>query len=89
MSPSYFDPDYLERRRQYLRGDGPDIPDLWFIEERTDLRQWLAGRGWAVTSIEALNLMERHDRPPDGDLKDLAPRSVFIEGRLNISRGLG
>ena len=89
LSPSFFDPEYLERRRQYLRGDGPDIPDLWFIEERTDLKTWLAGRGWAVTSIEAPKLMERHDRRPAPELEDLAPRSVLIEGRLNISRGLG
>jgi methyltransferase (TIGR00027 family) len=90
LSPSYFDPDYLERRRQYLRGvqedTAPDIPDLWFIEERTDLRQWLTERGWAVTAIEALNLMQRYDRPPDGDLKDVAPRGVFIEGRLHTPR---
>jgi methyltransferase (TIGR00027 family) len=100
LSPSYFDPDYLERRRRYLRGapdeadqtdqtgdaNGPDIPDLWFIEERTDLRQWLTERGWAVTAIEALNLMQRYDRPPDSDVKDLAPRSVFIEGRLHTTR---
>jgi methyltransferase (TIGR00027 family) len=97
LSPSYFDPDYLERRRQYLRGapdnaeqsgdtTEPDIPELWFIEERTDLRQWLTERGWAVTAIEALNLMQRYDRPPDSDVKDLAPRSVFIEGRLHTTR---
>jgi methyltransferase (TIGR00027 family) len=97
LSPNYFDPDYLERRRRYLRGtpddaeqtrytDEPDIPELWFIEERTDLRQWLTERGWAVTAIEALNLMQRYDRPPDSDLKDLAPRSVFIEGRLHTTR---
>jgi methyltransferase (TIGR00027 family) len=97
LSPSYFDPDYLERRRQYLRGapdnaeqsgdtTEPDIPELWFIEERTALRQWLTERGWAVTAIEALNLMQRYDRPPDSDVKDLAPRSVFIEGRLHTTR---
>src|SRR5580693_8274065 len=97
LSPSFFDPAYLERRRQYLRGvqddaeqtsdaSAPDIPDLWFIEERTDLRQWLTERGWAVTAIEALNLMQRYDRPPDDGLKDLAPRSVFIEGRLHTAR---
>jgi methyltransferase (TIGR00027 family) len=89
-SPSFFDPDYLERRREYLRGvqedTAPDIPDLWFIEERTDLGHWLTERGWAVTAIEALNLMQRYDRPPDGDLKDVAPRSVFIEGRLHTVR---
>jgi methyltransferase (TIGR00027 family) len=92
LSPSFFDSDYLERRRQYLSGfrggdaNAPDVPDLWFIEERTDLRHWLTERGWAVTAIEALNLMQRYDRPPDDDLKDLAPRSVFIEGRLNTAR---
>jgi methyltransferase (TIGR00027 family) len=90
LSSRYFDPDYLERRRQYLRGvqedTAPDTPELWFIEERTDLRHWLTERGWAVTAIEALNLMQRYDRPPDGDLKDVAPRSVFIEGRLHTPR---
>ncbi len=94
LSPSFFDPDYLERRRQYLRGTAddadqtggtnpPDMPDLWFIEERTDLRRWLTERGWAVTVIEALNLMQRYDRPPDIDHEERAPRSVFIEGRLH------
>jgi methyltransferase (TIGR00027 family) len=92
LSPSFFDPDYLERRRQYLRriqeDAAPDPDDLWFIEERTDLTRWLAEHGWAVTAIEALKLMERYDRPPEGDLANLAPRSVFIEGRLNMPRGL-
>jgi methyltransferase (TIGR00027 family) len=80
-SRSFFDPDNLERRRQAL----PDASDLWFIEDRTDLTPWLAERGWAVTAIEALELMERYDRPPEGVLADLAPRSVFIEGRLNTT----
>jgi methyltransferase (TIGR00027 family) len=90
LSPSFFDPDYLQRRRQYLCGvqedTARDVPELWFIEERTDLQQWLTERGWAVTAIEALNLMQRYDRPPAGDLKDVAPRSVFIEGRLHTAR---
>ncbi len=53
-----------------------------FSEERADLQQWLTGRDWAVTAIEALDLMQRYNRMPDDDLKDLTPRSVFIEGRL-------
>ena len=61
LSPSAFDPDYLERGREYVRdaqGDNaPDIHDLLFMEERTDLRRWLTERGWAVTAIETLNLM--------------------------------
>jgi methyltransferase (TIGR00027 family) len=84
LSPDSFDPEYLERRRQQLRRAGvdasvPDTADLWFIEERSDLTEWLTERGWEVTAIEALNLMERYGRAPEGDLEDLAPRSMFIE----------
>ncbi len=82
MSPSFFEPEYVERRRQHFRTRAADPADLWFMEERTDLTQWLTERGWEVTAIEALNLMERYDRMPAGDVEDLAPRSVFIEGRL-------
>jgi methyltransferase (TIGR00027 family) len=86
LGPNTFDPEYLERRREQLRragidSSGPDTADLWFIEERTDLTEWLTERGWEVTAIEALPLMERYDRAPAGDEEDLAPRSVFIEGR--------
>jgi methyltransferase (TIGR00027 family) len=87
LSPSFFDPEYLERRRQYLSTSAPDIPELWFTEERTDLRRWLTERGWAVTATEALKLMDHYGRPPDRDVEDLAPRSVFIEGRLNMTGG--
>ena len=87
MGPSSFDPEYLERRRQYLRrvqGDAaPDMSNLWFLEERTDLTRWLAERAWTFTAIEAAKLMERYDRSPEGELENLAPRGVFIEGRLN------
>jgi methyltransferase (TIGR00027 family) len=92
FSPTFFEPDYLERRRQYIRriqGDAaaPDNAELWYIEERTDLTQWLAEHGWAVTAIEAPNLLERYDRVPEADVENLAPRSVFIEGRLGRNRG--
>ncbi len=90
LSPSAFDPDYLERGRQYLSGThddtAPHVHDLLFMEVRTDLRPWLTERGWAVTAIETLNLMQRYDRPPDSSVKDLAPRNVFIEGRLHTPR---
>ena len=83
LNPSAFDPDYLERGREFLGDDGLDIPELLFSEERADLQHWLTGRDWAVTAIEALDLMRRYNRTPADDLMDLAPRSVFIEGRLH------
>jgi methyltransferase (TIGR00027 family) len=83
LSPSAFDPDYLARGREFLGDGGQDIPDLLFKEERADLRQWLAGHDWAVTTIEGLDLMRRFNRMPADHLMDLAPRSVFIEGRLH------
>ena len=96
LNPSTFDADYLERRREHLRrvleeagqssdADVPDTADLWFIEERTDLTQWLADRGWAVTAFEARQLTERYDRMPEGDLAGVTPRSVFLEARLNTT----
>ncbi len=82
LSPSAFEPDYLERGREFLGGDGPDLSELLFTEHRADLQRWLADRDWAVTAVEGLDLMRRFDRMPTADLVDLAPRSVFIEARL-------
>src|SRR6202012_1137429 len=85
LSPSAFDADYLQRARQHLSGTqddtAPHIHDLLFMEERTDLQKWLTERGWAVTAIATLNLMQRYDRPPGHDMQDLAPRTVFSQGR--------
>jgi methyltransferase (TIGR00027 family) len=49
--------------------------------------EWLAERGWEVTAIEAVKLMERYGRRPEPDLEDIASRSVFIEGRLTMTGG--
>jgi len=84
LKPEAFDPDYLERGRRYLSDNGLDIPELLFSGERTELQQWLTGRDWAVTVIETLDLMRRYNRMPDDELMDLAPRSVFVEARLNM-----
>jgi methyltransferase (TIGR00027 family) len=90
LTPNAFEPDYLERGRQFLGDSGLDIhiPELLFSEKRAELQQWLTDRDWAVTAIAAPDLMRRYNRTPDDDLKDLAPRSVFIEGRLNAGSPL-
>ena len=89
----FFDPEYLSAHREQMeqqRKDAGsdddenvfDVQDLWFIEERTNVADWLGDRGWEVSSIEALDLMSRYGRcGPDPD-ETAAPRTVFIEGQL-------
>ncbi|WP_099038277.1 SAM-dependent methyltransferase [Mycobacterium neglectum] len=86
----FFDPEYLARRREQLRQmreaagaddtETPDIADLWFIEDRTDVADWLMDHGWRVSSEEAGTLMERYGRPPSAAKEDATPRTVFVEG---------
>jgi methyltransferase (TIGR00027 family) len=89
----FFDPEYLASRRERLRemreaagadGDdnGPDVQDLWFIEDRTDVADWLTEHGWEVTSFEAAELMTRYGRCSPGQADDASPRTVFVDGKL-------
>jgi O-methyltransferase involved in polyketide biosynthesis len=83
----FFDPGYLAQRREQIRRlkieageadeDTPDVADLWFIEDRTDVADWLSRRGWEVSSISARALMDRYGR----DSGDAAMRTAFVEGR--------
>jgi methyltransferase (TIGR00027 family) len=85
----FFDPEYLASRREQLRqlreqagttdDDSPDIQDLWYVEDGTDLNDWLTQRGWQVSAIEAADLMQRYGR---STTDDTTPRTVFVEGRL-------
>lgn len=87
----FFDSDYLASRAEAMRrlreesgaseDDDPlDVQDLWYVEERTDVANWLRDNGWEVTSVDAWELMERFGRKPDD--ADAIPRTAFIEGRL-------
>jgi methyltransferase (TIGR00027 family) len=93
FGPDFFDPEYLAQRREQIRrmkveageageageadGDTPDVADLWFIEDRTDVADWLSRHGWEVSSIWARALMDRYGR----DNGDAAMRTAFVEGR--------
>ncbi len=86
----FFDPEYLASRREQLErmradagtdeADVPDVADLWYIEDRTDVAEWLMDHGWQVTSEDAAALMERYCRPSS----EIAttPRTVFVQGEL-------
>jgi methyltransferase (TIGR00027 family) len=87
----FFDREYLASRREQLRKlqeeagtsddeNAFDVQDLWFVEDRTDVADWLTEHGWEVTSFEAAELMSRYGRcSPD----DATPRTVFVKATLN------
>jgi methyltransferase (TIGR00027 family) len=89
----FFDPEYLAGRREKMRqmreeagvpDDTPDVADLWFIEDRTEVSDWFSTHGWDVSAIEAADLMKRFNRTTDDDT---TPRTVFVEARRNVAAG--
>jgi methyltransferase (TIGR00027 family) len=87
----FFDREYLASRREQMRrlreeagedADGPDVQDLWYIEDRTDVADWLTEHGWNVSSVEAAELMTRYGRCKPGEVDETSPRTVFIEAQL-------
>ncbi|KUH82060.1 SAM-dependent methyltransferase [Mycobacterium sp. IS-1556] len=87
----FFDPEYLASRReklqQYRQEAGVeddenvfDVEHLWFVEERTEVTDWLTDHGWEVTAIAAADLMDRYGRCAAGEADESTPRTVFIEG---------
>jgi O-methyltransferase involved in polyketide biosynthesis len=59
----------------------PDVADLWYIEDRTDVATWLSEHCWDVTSVGAAELMTRYGREP-GEVDAASPRTVFVEAHL-------
>jgi methyltransferase (TIGR00027 family) len=89
LSPEFFDPDNIARQQERMqryraaaaklqRGDIPTVQDLWYLEERTDVADWLRGHGWDVSVVGARELMARNNRGPTADLVDATPRSLFV-----------
>jgi methyltransferase (TIGR00027 family) len=87
----FFDPEYLQSRREQLRrlraeagepedSDAPDVQDLWYIEDRADVADWLTEHGWRVISEDSSALMTRLGRSPSETA--VTPRTVFVEGQL-------
>ena len=87
----FFDPDYLASRRERMRqmreeagvaaDETPDVADLWFIEDRTDVTDWFARARLGVTAVDAADLMKRYGRTTT---EDTTPRTAFVEARLTV-----
>lgn len=93
FSPEFYDPGNLARRREQMRQvreaaattgakDVVDTEQLWYLEARTDVADWLSGHGWEVTAIKAKDLMAHYHRPVPEEVQDAILDSVFVEGRL-------
>src|SRR6476659_4968986 len=89
----FFDREYLASRREQLRrlreesGEDPDekvhdTQDLWYVEDRTDVADWLTEHNWEVSAVESIDLMTRYGRWTPGQDDATAPRTEFIEARL-------
>lgn len=80
-------PDGLQRQRAQMeryRAAATDIPkveDLWYLEERADVADWLRRHGWDVTVTTARELMARNHRRAPDHLEDAVPQSHFITAR--------
>jgi methyltransferase (TIGR00027 family) len=84
------DPDKLSRRREQshrfraaasrvLDIEVPDVVDLWYPEERTDVTEWLREHGWDASAITMGEMLARYGRNVPGD--DVLPPTVFVSAQ--------
>ena len=84
------DPDKLARHREQsqrfrvaasrvLDIAVPDVDDLWYPEERTDVTDWLREHGWDASAITMGEMLARYGRSVPGD--DVLPPTVFVSAQ--------
>jgi methyltransferase (TIGR00027 family) len=57
----------------------PDVDDLWYPEERTDVTDWLREHGWDASAISMGEMLARYGRNVPGD--DVLPPTVFVSAQ--------
>lgn len=86
------DPDSLARQRAQMdkyraaaaahgMAEIPDVVDLWYLEDRDDVADWLRWRGWDVSVASAHELVARNHRSAPEDLEDATPLSQFVSAQ--------
>ena len=87
---SALNPDLLAHQREQgrrlraaasrvLDAEIPDVDDLWYPEERTEVTDWLGEHGWDASAIGMAELLTRYGRNVPGD--DVLPPTVFVSAR--------
>jgi methyltransferase (TIGR00027 family) len=59
-----------------LKTEIPDVEDLWYPEERTDVADWLRHHGWDASAATLKEMLGRHGRSIPGE--DVMPPTDFI-----------
>jgi methyltransferase (TIGR00027 family) len=89
-SPGFLNPDHVARQREQmkrlrtaaasvLKTEIPDVEDLWYAEERTDVAEWLRHRGWDASVATLKEMLGRYGRTiPD---EDVLPPTDFISAQ--------
>jgi methyltransferase (TIGR00027 family) len=60
---------------QVLGTEIPNVEELWYPQERTEIVDWLGAHGWEASAIGMADLLARHGRNVPAD--DLMPPVVF------------
>ena len=85
----FLNPERLARERQEMQRmrevaarefdtEMPDVQDLWYAEERTDVGNWLSGHGWDATVTTAAELLTHYGRGSTEEDADLIRSNQFI-----------
>jgi methyltransferase (TIGR00027 family) len=64
---------------QVLGAEIPNVEELWYPEERTEIVDWLGAHGWEASAIGMADLLARHGRNVPAD--DVMPPVVFTSAR--------
>lgn len=91
----YLDPERLARQRQRMERlhdaaarlvdvEVPDVEDLWYPEERTDIGDWLREHGWYSSVVPMAEMAARHGRSISDD--GAVPPTVFVSARRPAGR---
>jgi len=85
----FLNPERLARERQEMQHmrevaarefdtEIPDVQDLWYAEERTDVGNWLSGHGWDATVTTAAELLTHYGRSSTEDDANSIRSNLFI-----------
>ncbi len=59
----------------------PNVEDLWYLEERPDVAEWLRSRGWDVSVSNGDELLDHYKRSVPDDVAEAMPPNRFITAR--------